>query len=131
MFFQLSGSVVCHVDHLCAKSSGTSSSHSMFLFHNSCIINFGSRTAGFTKPSGSKMILIKLRISLLVAGSFFSTDLILNVSFSGCRSSPRAITLEFHLVLGLYLLILQCLLMARTLKCLGYLMKTSLVKSSV
>ena len=90
MFCQLSGSVACHVDHLCAKSSGTSSSHSMFLFHNSCIINFGSRTAGFTKPSGSKMVLIKLRISLLVAGSFFSTDLILNVSFSGCRNTPRA-----------------------------------------
>ena len=83
-------SVACHLDRLCAKSSGTSSSHSMLLFHNSCIISFGSRTAVVTKPSGSKMVLIKLRISLLVAGSFFSIDLIFSMSFSGCHNTPRA-----------------------------------------
>ena len=60
----------------------------MFLFHNSCIINFGSRTASATKSSGSKMVVIKLRIYLLVAGSFFLTDF--SVSFSGCHNTSRA-----------------------------------------
>lgn len=85
------GSVACHFDHLCARSSGTSSSHSMFFFHNSWIINFGSRTAGVTKPNGSKMVQIKLRISLsLGCGKFFLTDLIFSVFFSGCHNTPSA-----------------------------------------
>ena len=60
----------------------------MFLFHNSWIINFGSRTASATKSSGSKMVVIKLKIYLLVAGSFFLTDF--SVSFSGCHNTSRA-----------------------------------------
>ena len=35
------------------------------------------------------MVLIKLRTSFLVVESFFSTDLIFSVSFSGCHNTPR------------------------------------------
>ena len=35
------------------------------------------------------MLLIKIRISLLVAGSFFSTDLIFSVSFTGYHNILR------------------------------------------
>ena len=83
------GNVASHLNYLCAKSSGTSSSHSLLLFHNSCVINFGSRTAGVTKPSGSKMVLIKLRISLSVAGSFLSIDLVFSLPLYGCHNTPR------------------------------------------
>ena len=92
----------------------------MFLFHSSCIINFGSRTAGVTKPSGSKMILIKPSISLLVAGRFFLIDLIFSMSLclsliATTRRGHRP--LAFRLDLCLCLLILQCLLMTKLYWC--------------
>ena len=119
------GNVASHLNYLRAKSSGTSSSHSLFLFHNSCVINFGSRTAGVTKPSGSKMVLVKLRISLSRLREVFYRLIWFPVCLSVVATTPRGlVSLEFRL--GLCLFSLQCLLMTRTLKCCGYLTKTSL-----
>ena len=119
------GNVASHLNYLCAKSSGTSSSQSLLLFHNSCVINFGSRTAGFTKPSGSKMVLIKLRISLSRLREVFYRLIWFSVCLSVVATTPQClVSLEFRL--GLCLFSLQCLLMTRTLKCCGYLTKTSL-----
>ena len=119
------GNVASHLNYLRAKSSGTSSSHSLFLFHNSCVINFGSRTAGVTKPSGSKMVLVKLRISLSRLREVFYRLIWFSVCLSVVATTPQClVSLEFRL--GLCLFSLQCLLMTRTLKCCGYLTKTSL-----
>ena len=119
------GNVASHLNYLRAKSSGTSSSHSLFLFHNSCVINFGSRTAGVTTPSGSKMVLVKLRISLSRLREVFYRLIWFSVCLSVVATTPQClVSLEFRL--GLCLFSLQCLLMTRTLKCCGYLTKTSL-----